>query len=74
MASLLTRIVLCLSLFFTALAQAQSTSGSGYTGYSLQLEGDDDSVLFETANTQLGTDGPAPDVFLNASGKLEGYC
>lgn len=70
MHSLLTRSLLCLWAFFAALASAQSATQSDYVGYNLTLEGDEDSVIYSTANTRADADLiPNPDVYLNASGK-----
>lgn len=69
MQSFLSRMVLCLGIFFTALASAQSATASDYVGYNLTLEGDEDSVIYSTANTRADADLiPDPDVYLNASG------
>lgn len=71
MQSSLNRIVLAAWIFFTTLASAQSASASssGYVGYNLELEGDEDSVIYSTANTRADADLiPNPDVYLNASG------
>ena len=61
-------LVLCF-LSFTTLISAQSPPDSGYTGYSLSLEGDANSVIYETASTSANasTTVPEPDVYLNAS-------
>ena len=47
---------------------AQNSTGDGYTGYSLNISGDDESVIYDTASTPSNVTvyGP-PDVFLNAS-------
>lgn len=72
MLSALSKSALCACVFLTALTSAQSTSttgGDGYVGYNLTLEGDEDSVIYSTANTRADADQiPNPDVFLNASG------
>lgn len=63
-------MVICLWIFFAALTSAQSTTSSGYVGYNLTLEGDEDSVIYATENTRADADLiPNPDVFLNASGE-----
>src|SRR4051812_28394221 len=48
---------------------AQSSSDSGYIGYSLAAEGDPESVVYATNSTtpNVSTTNPIPDVFLNAS-------
>jgi len=50
-------------------------SSSGYVGYNLTLEGDQDSVIFATENTRpeetTNRTYPDPDVFLNASVSVE---
>lgn len=73
MISLLSQSLLCVWIFLSALANAQSASSSGYVGYNLTLEGDEDSVTFATANTELGADenAPDPDVYLNATGEIQ---
>ncbi|PSK56806.1 hypothetical protein B9Z65_6430 [Elsinoe australis] len=56
-----------------ALASAQSlTSSDGYVGYNLEVNGDEESTGYETANTDTnnGTNYPPPDVFLNATAKV----
>jgi hypothetical protein len=68
--SLLSNVVpIFLCPFIANLAVAQTSTNSGYTGYSLSLEGDDESVVYDTASTpaSVSTTVPAPDVFLNAS-------
>ena len=50
------------------------SSSSGYVGYNLTLEGDQDSVIFATENTRASEKNrtyPEPDVFLNASVSVE---
>ncbi|KAF2491791.1 hypothetical protein BU16DRAFT_516337 [Lophium mytilinum] len=51
------------------LVAAQSTDEGGYIGYSLTQRGDNDDVLYETANTNanVSTLDPEPDVYLNAT-------
>lgn len=71
MLSVLGKSALCAWVFVVALASAQSTStgSDGYVGYNLTLEGDEDSVIYSTANTRPDADLiPDPDVYLNASG------
>ncbi|KAG0649256.1 hypothetical protein D0Z07_4264 [Hyphodiscus hymeniophilus] len=55
--------------FVADLVTAQSSTDSGYVGYSLDLEGDQDSVVYDTASTpaNVSTTVPQPDVYLNAS-------
>lgn len=54
-------------VFLLALAYSQSTSG--YVGYNLTLEGDEDSVIYATDEIRpnAGLNDPDPDVYLNAS-------
>lgn len=66
--------LLAVALGLTATVSAQTTSasttsGSGYVGYNLTLEGDEDSVVYSTEDTRpdAGVNEPNPDVFLNAS-------
>jgi len=64
--------ILLLSLLFTFFAFSVSqtiSSDDGYTGYSLTVTGDEDSTVYETAETDTsnGTSTTPPDVFLNAS-------
>ncbi len=56
-------------LLGTTFTRAQSSASSGYTGYSLSVEGDPNSVVYDTASTpaNVSTSIPAPDVYLNAS-------
>jgi len=72
MLSLISKTALCAWVFFATLTSAQSSSTSsddGYVGYNLTLEGDEDSVIYSTANTRADADQiPDPDVYLNASG------
>lgn len=65
----ISRSLLLGSTLLTTLLSAQSTDNSGYTGYSLTLTGDPDSVIYETASTavNVSTTVPEPDVFLNAT-------
>ena len=72
MISFLNRSLLCLWIFVSALANAQAAATTGYVGYNLELEGDKDSVIFSTDETRpvAGTNGPDPDVYLNATGKI----
>lgn len=65
-----THIVAIISLFgLLSLTRAQTTSGFGYVGYNLTLEGDQDSVVYSTDDTRPNASitEPNPDVFLNAS-------
>lgn len=65
-----TLLLSSLLLLLTTLTSAQSTNSSGYTGYSLTLTGDSESVIYETASTPANvssTTNPEPDVFLNAT-------
>lgn len=66
--SLLSSVV-CLLLFVVPFSSAQSSAGSGYTGYSLSVEGDPNSVIYSTSSTpgNVSTTVPQPDVYLNAS-------
>ena len=50
-------------------AQTSTSDANGYTGYSITLEGDQDSTVYDTASTpaNVSTTVPEPDVFLNAS-------
>ena len=68
---LLRRSVFCLWTVVTALASAQSASTSGYVGYNLTLQGDEDSVIFSTDETRpdAGQDASDADVYLNATGE-----
>lgn len=60
-----TPLFLLIWIFICSLASAQS----GYTGYDLELEGDEESVVFSTLETRpnAGSRFPNPDVYLNAS-------
>ncbi|KAK3708985.1 hypothetical protein LTR37_011149 [Vermiconidia calcicola] len=68
MASILMRSLVCVWVLVAALSHAQTTS-SGYVGYNLTLEGDEESVIYATDNTRVGAEEnfPDPDVYLNAS-------
>lgn len=58
-----------LLLGFAAFTSAQFSSSDGYSGYSLDFTGDEDSVVYETEDTPSNASanyGP-PDVYLNAS-------
>lgn len=70
MLSLLQRCSLCIWVFVTALANAQTAPSSGYVGYNLTLQGDDNSVIYSTDDTRpdAGSNEPDPDVYLNATG------
>lgn len=62
------QVIISLFLFFAKFLNAQSST-FGYVGYSLSLEGDPDSVVYDTADTpaNVSTTVPEPDVYLNAS-------
>ena len=72
MISVLNRSLLFLWVFVTTLASAKLASTSGYVGYDLKFEGDEDSVVFSTDDTRpnAAQNLPDPDVYLNASGKI----
>lgn len=59
----------CLAVAGLVSAQSATTTGTGYTGYNLTLEGDEGSAIFssEETNPDAGTKYPDPDVYLNAS-------
>lgn len=63
------RLLLCVSSFLLAFTPANAQDG--YIGYSLNQRGDEESVIYETADTAaaggVNSSYPAPDVFLNAS-------
>jgi len=63
------RSIACAVLAFACSAHAQTASTSGYVGYNLTLEGDQDSVVYSTEDTRpdAGVLEPNPDVYLNAS-------
>jgi hypothetical protein len=73
MLSLTRNCLLAVALGLTVSAASSSSSASssdaGYAGYNLTLSGDDDSVIYSTANTRSNASVvyPDPDVFLNAS-------
>ncbi|GAB7324696.1 hypothetical protein MBLNU13_g08562t1 [Cladosporium sp. NU13] len=82
MLSLTLNCLLAFGLSLTSSVRAQSTdvatttadsSDSGYVGYNLTLEGDEDSVIYSTENTRSNASltYPDPDVFLNASVSVE---
>lgn len=82
MLSLTLNCLLAFGLSLTSSVRAQSTdvatttadsSDSGYVGYNLTLEGDEDSVIYSTENTRANASltYPDPDVFLNASVSVE---
>lgn len=55
-------------------ASSSDPDSSGYVGYNLTLQGDQDSVIFATENTRASETNrtyPEPDVFLNASVSVE---
>ena len=61
--------IACAVLALACSAHAQTASTSGYVGYNLTLEGDQDSVVYSTEDTRPDADinEPNPDVYLNAS-------
>lgn len=67
--SYLATFVLGLLTSVHAQTTASSSSESGYVGYNLTLEGDQDSVVYSTEETRphANVTEPNPDVFLNAS-------
>ena len=86
MLSLALNCLWAFSLTLTSSVNAQTTTegsltsstsdpdSSGYVGYNLTLEGDQDSVIFATENTRASETSrtyPEPDVFLNASVSVE---
>jgi hypothetical protein len=86
MLSLALNCLWAFSLTLTSSVNAQTTTeasltssssdpdSSGYVGYNLTLEGDQDSVIFATENTRASETNrtyPEPDVFLNASVSVE---
>lgn len=82
MLSFAVNCLLAFGLSLTSSVVAQSTdatptttdsSDSGYVGYNLTLEGDEDSVIYSTENTRSNASlsYPEPDVFLNASVSVE---
>jgi len=60
-------VLLC--FFIATFISAQTSTDSGYFGYSLTQEGDPDSVVYATNSTtpNVSTSVPEPDVYLNAS-------
>ena len=66
--SLLETLVV-VSLFIAQFTGAQSSTGNGYTGYTLSTSGDPGSTVYDTASTHANgsTTFPEPDVYLNAS-------
>lgn len=59
-----------LSFILASIIAAQTaTTSADYVGYTLTADGDPDSVVYATddTNTNVSTTDPAPDVFLNAS-------
>ncbi|KAJ0304897.1 hypothetical protein COL516b_005677 [Colletotrichum fioriniae] len=68
MGFLITRALALLTLSALTLAQDEP-KGDGYVGYQLNRRGDNESAVYETANTKTGIDtlNPIPDVYLNAS-------
>ena len=86
MLSLALNCLWAFSLTLTSSVNAQQTTeasltssssdpdSSGYVGYNLTLEGDQDSVIFATENTRASETNrtfPESDVFLNASVSVE---
>jgi hypothetical protein len=67
----LTSSVLAQSTSATSATTTTDSSDSGYVGYNLTLEGDGDSVIYATDNTNSNVSFPDPDVFLNASVSVE---
>jgi hypothetical protein len=58
--------VFCLTTLVTS--QTVSDSSDGYAGYSLEFEGDKDSVVYDTSSTASNISTiSSPDVYLNAS-------
>ncbi|KAF6821097.1 hypothetical protein CMUS01_11455 [Colletotrichum musicola] len=68
MTPFISRACALLALSTAALAQDEPR-GDGYFGYNLERRGDNESAVYETANTKTGIDtlNPIPDVYLNAS-------
>ncbi|KAK4903367.1 hypothetical protein LTR27_000298 [Elasticomyces elasticus] len=65
----LVNILACGLLAFANTANAQTASTSGYVGYNVTLEGDDESTIYSTDDTRpdAGSNYPDPDVYLNAA-------
>ena len=61
--------IACAVLALGCSVHAQTASTSGYVGYNLTLEGDQDSVVYSTEDTRpdAGVNEPDPDVYLNAT-------
>ncbi|KAK4574134.1 hypothetical protein LTR86_001895 [Recurvomyces mirabilis] len=61
--------IACTVLTFACSVHTQTASTSGYVGYNLTLEGDQDSVVYSTDDTRpdAGATEPDPDIFLNAT-------
>ncbi|KAK3672141.1 hypothetical protein LTR78_007894 [Recurvomyces mirabilis] len=61
--------IACTVLTFACSVHAQTASTSGYVGYNLTLEGDQDSAVYSTDDTRpdAGATEPDPDIFLNAT-------
>ncbi|KAK5114544.1 hypothetical protein LTR62_002479 [Meristemomyces frigidus] len=57
--------IACTLLTLTSTILAQSASG--YVGYNLTLEGDEDGVVYSTDDTRPNANEPDPDVYLNAT-------
>ncbi|KAK4540341.1 hypothetical protein LTR36_009298 [Oleoguttula mirabilis] len=69
MLALLFNSVALVIFALAAIATAQSSSTSGYVGYNLTLEGEEDSVVYATDDTEAGASATVsdPDVYLNAT-------
>ena len=69
MLSQLLRVGVFASILAATATNAQDASTSGYVGYNLTLEGDQDSVVYSTENTRPNASVAYsdPDVYLNAS-------
>ena len=70
-ASCLHRLLLALSVFATLVRSQTLSDTDGYTGYSLELDERDNSVVYQTDNTDTSNGTSAslspPDVYLDAS-------
>ena len=60
-------LFLPLFLAVTITAQATSNSSDGYTGYSLTMDGEPDTAVYDTLDTPANVSIKNPDVYLNAS-------
>lgn len=69
MLSLLFNCLVAFCLSAAGFANAQTASTSGYVGYNLTLEGDQDSAIYSTDNTRAdaGINETNPDVYLHAA-------